>query len=51
MAGEDQVDLMEDLITLSVVPNMGVDAQVLIDYANEHLTRMRPRRRMRWLRK
>lgn len=37
-AGEDQVDLMEDLITLSVVPNMGVDAQVLIDYANEHLS-------------
>jgi pimeloyl-ACP methyl ester carboxylesterase len=38
MAGEDQVDLMEDLITLSVVPNMGVDAQNLIDYANEHLS-------------
>jgi len=37
-AGEDQVDLMEDLITLSVVPNMGVDAQSLIDYANEHLS-------------
>ncbi len=37
-AGEDQVALMEDLITLSVVPNMGVDAQVLIDYANEHLS-------------
>ena len=38
LAGEDQVDLMEDLITLSVVPNMGVDAQSLIDYANEHLS-------------
>jgi pimeloyl-ACP methyl ester carboxylesterase len=38
LAGEDQVDLMEDLITLSVVPNIGVDAQVLIDYANEHLS-------------
>jgi len=38
VAGEDQVDLMEDLITLSVVPNMGVDAQILIDYANEHLS-------------
>ncbi|MCU0501600.1 MAG: alpha/beta hydrolase [Anaerolineae bacterium] len=37
-AGEDQVDLMEDLITLSVVPNMGADAQNLIDYANEHLS-------------
>ena len=38
VAGEDQVDLMEDLITLAVVPNMGVDAQNLIDYANEHLS-------------
>ena len=38
LAGEDQVDLMEDLITLAVVPNMGVDAQILIDYANEHLS-------------
>ncbi len=34
VAGEDQVDLMEDLITLSVVPNLGVDAQNLIDYAD-----------------
>ena len=38
LAGEDQVDLMEDLITLAVVPNLGVDAQKLIDYANEHLS-------------
>lgn len=38
LAGEDQVDLMEDLITLAVVPNLGVDAQELIDYANEHLS-------------
>ena len=38
VAGEDQVDLMEDLMTLAVVPNMGVDAQNLIDYANEHLS-------------
>ena len=38
MAGEDQVDLMEDLITLSVVPNIGVDAQNLIDYADDHLS-------------
>jgi hypothetical protein len=38
LAGEDQVDLMEDLITLAVVPNLGVDAQKLIDYADEHLS-------------
>jgi hypothetical protein len=38
VAGEDQVDLMEDLITLSVVPNAGVGAEYLIDYADEHLS-------------
>ena len=38
VGGEDQVDLMEDLITLSVVPNRGVAAQNLIDYADAHLS-------------
>ncbi len=38
VGGEDQVDLMEDLITLSVAPNRGVAAQNLIDYAGAHLS-------------
>jgi pimeloyl-ACP methyl ester carboxylesterase len=38
VAGENQADLMEDLLYLSVLPNTGTDAQVLVDFADEHLS-------------
>lgn len=38
LKGEDQVDLMGELVTLSVVPNAGVDGKYLVAYANEHLS-------------
>ena len=37
-AGEDQADLMEALLRLTVVPNTGTTAQQLIDYANANLS-------------
>jgi pimeloyl-ACP methyl ester carboxylesterase len=36
--GEDQADLMEKLLRLSVVPNQGTSAQELIDFANGNLS-------------
>ncbi|MCH5375121.1 MAG: alpha/beta hydrolase, partial [Planctomycetes bacterium] len=36
-AGEDQTDVLRDLIEFSVLPVQGLDKQVLIDYANEYL--------------
>lgn len=38
LAGEDQADLMEALLRLAVVPNQGTTAQVLTDYATDHLS-------------
>ena len=37
-AGENQADLMEHLLYFSVLPNTGTTAQVLIDFANAHLS-------------
>lgn len=37
-AGENQADLMEALLRLAVVPNMGTTAQNLIDYADGNLS-------------
>jgi len=37
-AGEDQDELMEALLQLSVVPNTGTTARQLIDYANAYLS-------------
>jgi pimeloyl-ACP methyl ester carboxylesterase len=36
--GEDQADLMEALLRLTVVPNTGTTAQDLVDYANGNLS-------------
>ena len=38
LAGQDQAALMEDLLYLSVLPNTGTTAQILVDFANEHLS-------------
>jgi pimeloyl-ACP methyl ester carboxylesterase len=38
VTGENEADLMEDLLYLSVLPNTGTDAQVLVDFADEHLS-------------
>lgn len=38
LAGEDQADLMLDLLNLSVLPNTGTTAQVLTDFADAHLS-------------
>ena len=38
LAGGDQDDLIKDLITLSVLPNVGVDAQLLSDFATAQLS-------------
>ncbi len=37
-AGENQADLMEALLRLTVVPNIGTTAQNLTDYANANLS-------------
>lgn len=38
VAGENQADLMEALLRLAVVPNMGTTAQVLTDFADGNLS-------------
>lgn len=39
LAGGNQADLIEDLIHLSVLPNTGTDAQLLLDFANKRLSK------------